>query len=183
LVEKLGSRCLVAWVDSCIFNVLSFRPWCIDAALLRRNHIVLHVPLPGRDEIKEVLIKKLSNQHTLTLKELDKVAAQCDSRSTNDLTCLIQNVIYNTFYEAEASNHFKIIVTGEQDSTVKMFVPCEQSDVHAIKMKFCEVPKNRLYFKKITYDAITKQLQVLPVTISVKLSRRMRVYNLTQKRK
>jgi SpoVK/Ycf46/Vps4 family AAA+-type ATPase len=161
-----------------MLNGLSFRPWCIDAALLRRNHLVLHIPLPGRNEIMEVLSKKLSNQHTMSKKELSKLATECHGRSTNDLTCLIQNVIYRTFFIAEQSNHFKVIDTGEQHHSEKMYVPCVPCDAHAIAMKFSEVPNNSLFFKKITYDDLTEQLQVLPVTISGKLYRQMKVYNL-----
>ena len=133
-------------------------PWTLDHDIINKFQEKMHISLPDGDSRKKLIELYLKDiTHTLTDQQIEYLAQNTKDFSGGDIYNLVQEAYYEPIKKYINHEYFKKIQgNGNQFN----YIPCEQNDTGAIKMKMTEIQDLKLIlFPKVDFDDFKKILE------------------------
>ena len=131
---------------------IASKPWELDPLVRKCFQKKIYINLPelnARKKIFELYLK--NNSHNLTNEQIEYLAKNTELFTCSDIYNLIQETIYEPIKKCQKVEYFKKIkgINGHEWN----YIPCEQNDPYAIKMKMEEIkdPKE-IIFPEVNFD-------------------------------
>ena len=153
--------------DGVVVLGVASKPWKLDPLVRKCFQKKLYINLPefnARKILFELNLKK--NSHTLTNEQIEYLAKNTELFSCSDIYNLTQQTIYEPIKKCQKVEYFKKIkgINGHEWN----YIPCEQNDPDAIKMKMEEIkdPKE-IIFPEVNFDDFKNVLGRTKPTMTV----------------
>jgi vacuolar protein-sorting-associated protein 4 len=130
-------------------------PWTLDPAMIRRFPSRIHFPLPSEEDRVSILKMKIGQDQDLSDGDFKKLGIDTRGYSCSDIVGAIADA--KNYYHQQAVDTKHCL--QKEDGT---FEPCSSSTKKAIPMTYSEIPKDKLYRRKLCYRAIKAELAKSP---------------------
>ena len=134
-------------------------PWTLDGNIINTFRKKMYISLPDCDARKKMIELNLKDiSHNLSDQQIEYLAQNTKDFSGSDIYNLIQDAYYEPIRKYMNYEYFKKIPgnNGNQWN----YIPCEQNDTGAIKVKMTEIPDLKLIlFPKVEFDDFKKTLE------------------------
>lgn len=147
-------------------------PWILDSAFLRRFDKRIFISLPDRDARAKILKTHigLNTPQKLSEDDYQELAHEAEGYSGSDLSIVARDTLMQPLRRIQNSTHFKM-VQGESPVIKGMMVhdlltPCCPSDSCAIKMRWMDIPPNKLLEPSIEMADMKRSLRRCKPTVN-----------------
>ena len=134
-------------------------PWTLDGNIINTFQKKLYISLPECDARKKMIELNLEEiSHTLSNQQIEYFAQNTQDFSGSDIYNFVQEAAYEPIKKYINYEYFKKIpgTNGNQWN----YIPCEQNDTGAFKLKMTEIPDLKLIlFPKVDFDDFKKTLE------------------------
>ena len=134
-------------------------PWTLDGNIINIFQKKMYISLPDCDARKKIIELNLKDiTHTLTDQQIEYLAQNTKDFSGSDIYNLVQDVFYEPLRKYMNYEYFKKV--KGTDGNQWNYIPCEQNDTGAIKMKMTEITDLKLILlPKVDINDFKKALE------------------------
>ena len=118
-------------------------PWELETGFLSKFQKKIYIPLPDFEAKKAILKLNIKDTpNTLTEEQIEDIIKRTNPLVGSEVTFLSMEAIFEPIRKCQSSEYFKKIpgINGQKFN----YVPCNENEPGAIKMKMNEIPKDEL---------------------------------------
>ena len=134
-------------------------PWTLDGNIINKFQKKMNISLPDCDARKKMIELNLKEiTHNLSNQQIEYLAQNTKDFSGSDIYALIQDAALEPLRKYINYEYFKKIKAT--DGNKWNYIPCEQNDEGAIKIKMTEIPDSKsILLPKVDFDDFKKALE------------------------